>query len=105
MFQLTQRQIDHGVFGLTASALFALFVNNLLTPNSPVAPLHGFIAVLVCVGVWAAYWRGWNAARVVLAAGLTLLIVFGAPAAGLRAFSPSAFVAPAIALVFGSPLV
>lgn len=102
--QLTQRQIDHGVFGVVTVGLFLLLVNNALSPVPAVPVLDSLVAVLVFGGIWAAYWRGWKYARVLFVIGLTLLTIFGIPQASIQDFAPSVFVVPAITLVLSSPL-
>ncbi len=102
--QLTQRQIDHGVFGVVTGGLFLLLINNALSPAPAVPVLDSLVAVLVFGGIWAAYWRGWKYARVVFIIGLTLLTIFGIPQASIQDFAPSVFVVPAITLVLSSPL-
>lgn len=104
MIRLTQRQIEHGVFGVATVGLFLLCVINTLSPAPPVPVLDSAIAVLVFGGVWAAYWRGWKYARQLLIIGLALLTIFGIPAASLQDFVPSVLVVPAITLILGSPL-
>jgi rsbT co-antagonist protein RsbR len=104
MMQLTQRQIDHGVFGVVTVGLFLLLVNNALSPVPAVPVLDSLVAVLVFGGIWAAYWQGWKYAQVVFIIGLTVLTIFGIPQATIQDFVPSVFVVPAITLVLSSPL-
>ncbi len=104
MIRLTQRQINHGVFGLVTIGLFLLFVHNVIVPDPPVPPLESCVAVLVFGGIWAAYWRGWRYAESSLIIGVTLLTMFGIPQETISDFVPSVLVVPAIALVIASPI-
>ncbi|MBK9944042.1 MAG: STAS domain-containing protein [Kouleothrix sp.] len=104
MIRLTQHQIEHGVFGLVTVGLFLLLILNAFSPAPAVSVVDSAIAVLVFGGIWAAYWRGWAYAWMLLIIGLTLLTIFGIPAATLQDFVPSVLVVPAITLIFGSPL-
>ncbi len=84
--QLTQRQIDHGVFGVVTVGLLLLLVNNVLLPAPTMPVFDGLVVVLVFGGIWAAYWRGWKYARVIFISGLTLLTIFGIPQATIQDF-------------------
>jgi rsbT co-antagonist protein RsbR len=104
VIRLTQRQINHGAFGLLVAVTLATLVNGLIpAPQlSVLVPAGGGLAI--CGGLWFAYWRGWQIARQVSIVLLTILVAIGMPDASLQrdTFSQTIFVVPALALVLTS---
>lgn len=105
MFQLTQRQINYGVFGLTTgltaiTLVFVFFVH----PRWNV--LAQAIAALALSGsLWFAYWRGWDQARYALLVFMTLVVAIGTGDEFLRDhFNHVIYAVPAMALVLAGPL-
>jgi anti-anti-sigma factor len=105
MFVLTQRQINHGVFGLLTIISCAILLLIIFTEPSLLTVLPTLVTCAVCGGLWLAYWRGWETARPVLIAVLTCLVCIGLPQEGIQAnFNHSVYVIPALALVLTGPV-
>lgn len=104
MIRLTQRQIDHGVFGLITGALaVALIVRLFESSASPLTPLTA-VTLVISAALWLAYWRRWAYAKHVLVIILTLIMAFGAPVDSFsRQVTHSLYVAPVLALVLTGP--
>lgn len=105
MFQLTQRQINHGVFGLTTglTAIGLVFVFFVFPRWNVLA--SGIAALVFSSSLWFAYWRGWDQARYTLLVLMTLVVAIGTDTEFLRNhFNHVIYVVPAIALVLAGPL-
>ncbi len=105
MFQLTQRQINYGVFGLTTgltaiTLVFVFFVH----PSWNVLG-QAIVALAFSGGLWFAYWRGWDQARYALLVLMTLVVAIGTGDEFLRDhFNHMIYAVPAMALVLAGPL-
>lgn len=77
MFQLTQRQINYGVFGLTTglTAIALVFVFFVYPRWNVLA--SGIAALVFSSSLWFAYWRGWDQARHTLLVLMTLVVAIG----------------------------
>lgn len=105
MFQLTQRQINYGVFGLTTglTAIALVFVFFVYPRWNVLA--SGIAALVFSSSLWFAYWRGWDQARHTLLVLMTLVVAIGTDTEFLRNhFNHVIYVVPAIALVLAGPL-
>ncbi|MCS6883268.1 MAG: STAS domain-containing protein [Oscillochloridaceae bacterium] len=105
MFQLTQRQINYGVFGLTTalSAITLVFVS-LFYPHWEVLA-QALVALALSGGLWFAYWRGWDQARYALLVFMTVVVAVGTDDEFLRdGFNHVIYAVPAMALVLAGPL-
>jgi len=99
---LTQRQINHGIFGVLTVGGLLLFISGLAGSLDPTAVFAILIATVLSGGFWAAYWRGWDYARygtVILLTLVTGLGIFDVT----RQFDPVIFIAPLIALILTGP--
>lgn len=105
LLNLTQRQINHGVFGLTVgtSAVMLIVLLNAAFPWNVLVQV--FIGLALSSALWAAYWSGWEQARYVLIIGFVLIIAIGTDDFFLRdRFNHVVYVAPTIALVLAGPI-
>ena len=100
--QLTQRQIHHGVFGLLTVGGLLLLINALATGLNAVSTVAILIGTLLSGGLWIAYWRGWEQARLAVVILITLLIALGIQDVSGN-FDIIIFVAPVMALILTQP--
>lgn len=103
---LTQRQINHGVFGLlfivTAATLTLLLFRPNVIGSSLVLAAGAFG---VCGLLWVAYWRGWNYAPQTLIVLLTALVAFAMPTEIFdQEFNHAIYIMPVLALVLTGPI-
>jgi len=105
MVQLTQRQINHGVFGLTTglaviTLVFVFFVDPQWHVLAQALVIFAFSGAL-----WFAYYRGWDQARYALLVVMTLIVAIGTGEEFLRDhFNHVVYTVPAMALVLAGPL-
>ena len=105
MVQLTQRQINHGVFGLTTGlAVITLVFVFFVDPQ-----WHVLVQALVIFAfsstLWFAYSRGWDEARYALLVFMTLIVAIGTGEEFLLDhFNHLIYTVPAMALVLAGPL-
>ncbi|ABU59894.1 STAS domain-containing protein [Roseiflexus castenholzii] len=105
MIRLTQRQINHGVFGLlNGLALIAIGFSIFPTPQ-----WHAIIPVLAGLAfgssLWFAYWRGWEPARPLLILLLTVIVALGTAETFIATrFNHTLYTIPALALVLTGPV-
>ena len=99
---LTQRQIDHGVFGLLTVGGLLLLMNSLATGLNTVSTVAILIGTLLSGGLWIGYWRGWEHARLAVVILVTLLISLGIQNVS-RDFDIIVFIAPVMALILTQP--
>lgn len=103
--RLTQRQINHGIFGFCFSmSLIALAVALAVEEMNRLIPTAVACGIVSAV-LWAAYGHGWEPARKLLVVLLTLIFAVGiAPETTPQMFDHAIYIVPAIALVLTGPL-
>ncbi|MCS6842239.1 MAG: STAS domain-containing protein, partial [Roseiflexus sp.] len=104
VIRLTQRQINHGAFGLISGMAAVILLMALFSPpmRSSFMPIATGLAI--SSGLWFAYWRGYEWSRYTLITLLTLVVIFGADEQHLqRQFNHIIYAVPALALVLTSP--
>ncbi len=106
MIRLTQRQINHGTFGLLNG--LALIVLLLSIPSLFEGKWNTTIIITVGLvisgSLWFAYWRGWEPARPLLIVFLSAVVAIGASDQFLAShFNHLVYTIPALALVLTSP--
>jgi anti-anti-sigma regulatory factor len=99
---LTKRQLNHCVFGVVVVGGALLFASALAGGLNTASTLAILVATVLSVGLWAAYWRGWEYARHGAVILLTLLTAFGIQDVR-REFDPIVIVAPVMALLLTRP--
>src|SRR5689334_12586287 len=99
---LAKRQINHGVFGVVAVGGVLLLASALSGGLNMASTLAILVATVLSVGLWAAYWRGWETARHSAVILLTLLTAFGIHDVR-REFDPIVIIAPVMALLLTRP--
>jgi anti-anti-sigma regulatory factor len=99
---LTQRQIHHGVFGLLTIGGLLLLMNTLATRSNAASTAAILIGILLSGGLWIAYWRGWEHARLAVVVLITLLIALGIQDVS-RGYDIIIFIAPVTALILTQP--
>jgi hypothetical protein len=105
MIKLSQRQINHGVFGLLTGMIGADLVTILLDRKFIDVLALAAITLIICAALWAAYWRGWEYARHTLVVLITAVAAFGMPAESMQQhFSHAIYIAPILALVLAGPV-
>lgn len=102
---MTQRQINHGVFGLMTGVAISVCGLLLTAPTPSAVSLLAIGAyALACVVLWLAYWRRWEHARHTLVVILTLILAFSIVEGGAQqGFSHMIYAVPVLALVLTSP--
>jgi anti-anti-sigma regulatory factor len=101
--KLTQRQINHGVFGLLTIGGFLLVLSSILSSLNTLTIVALLSGTLLSAGLWAAYWRGWAYACPGLVLLLTLLTGIGIQDVTTQ-FDPIIFIAPVLALILTRPI-
>jgi rsbT co-antagonist protein RsbR len=106
MLRLTQRQINHGVFGLMTGVAVSVFGLLLTMPTASSTSRLAIAAyTLACVVLWVAYWRQWEYARHALVSILTLILATSMAGGGAQqSFSHIIYAIPVLALVLTSPV-
>ncbi|MEO7908363.1 MAG: STAS domain-containing protein [Roseiflexaceae bacterium] len=99
---LTQRQIHHGVFGLLTVGGLLLLINSFAIALNSVSTVAILIGTLLAGGLWIAYWRGWEHARLAVVILVTLLITLGIQDVS-RDYDIIIFIAPVVALILTQP--
>jgi anti-anti-sigma regulatory factor len=99
---LTQRQIHHGVFGLLTIGGLLLLINSLAIGLNTVSTVAILTGTLLAAGLWIAYWRGWEQARLAVVILVTLLISLGIQDVS-RSYDIIVFIAPITALILVQP--
>src|SRR5262249_31553431 len=99
---LTQRQINHGIFGVLTVGGLLLWISALGSAFDSIATLEILIATILTGALWGAYWRGWEHARHIVTVLLTLMVGLGVPDV-TRQFDPLIFIPPLIALILTGP--
>src|SRR5262245_2918527 len=99
---LTQRQINHGVFGVLTIGGLLLLISVWATALGPTAEMTVLIGTVVCGGLWAAYRWGWEYARHTAVIFLTLLAGLGIPDA-IQLYEPVIVLVPLMALILTRP--
>lgn len=105
LFSLTQRQINHGVFGLTVGMSAITLISLLITVSSWDVLAQAFLTLALSSALWAAYWFGWEQARYVLIIGFVLIVAVGTSDVFLRdRFNHVIYAPPTMALVLAGPI-
>lgn len=99
---LSQRQINHGIFGVVTVGGLLLWISALVSGFDPNATFEILIATILSGGLWIAYWRGWEHACHIVTLLLTLMVGVGIPDV-TKQFDPLIFVPPLIALILTGP--
>jgi rsbT co-antagonist protein RsbR len=99
---LTQRQINHGVFGVLTIGGLLLLISVWATALGPTTEITVLIGTVVSGGLWAAYRWGWEYARHSAVIFLTLLAGLGIPDV-TQQFDPLIFIVPLMALLLTGP--
>ncbi|MCS6842542.1 MAG: STAS domain-containing protein [Roseiflexus sp.] len=105
MIRLTQRQINHGAFGL----INGLSVLTLVISFFPEPRWYAIIPIIAGLalssGLWFAYWREWDPARPVLIVFLSLVVALGMSDQFLTShFNHVIYAIPTLALVLTGPV-
>jgi rsbT co-antagonist protein RsbR len=100
---LTQRQIHHGVFGLLTVGGLLLLISSLASALNIQSTAAILIGTLLSGGLWIAYWRGWEHARLAVVILVTLLTALGIQDVS-RDYDIIIFIAPVMALILTQPL-
>jgi rsbT co-antagonist protein RsbR len=100
---LTQRQIHHGVFGMLTVGGLLLLMNSLATALNTVSTVAILLGTLLTGGLWIAYWRGWEPARLAVVIIVTLLIALGIQDVS-STYDIIIFIAPVMALILTQPV-
>lgn len=102
--QITQRQAVHGVFLIQIITVISIGIVSLLNPATDRNGLWIIFLVLAGLGgLWVAYWRGWDHARQVNAALLTVAVALGTPAPLLTNVNIEIISIPVVILVISGP--
>jgi len=99
---LTQRQIHHGVFGLITFGGLLLLLNSLVVALNTQSTAAILIGIMLSAGLWFAYWRGWEHARLAVVILVTLLAALGIKDVS-RSYDIIIFIAPVMALILTQP--
>ena len=99
---LTQRQIHHGVFGLLTIGGLLLLLNSFATGLNTVSTVAILSGTLIAGGLWIAYWRGWEQARLTVVILITLLTALGIQDVS-HDYDSIIFIAPIMALILTQP--
>ena len=99
---LTQRQIHHGVFGLVTVGGLLLLISSLATALNTREIATILIGTVLSGGLWIAYWRGWENARLAVVILVTLLTALGIQNVS-RDYDILIFIAPVMALILTQP--
>src|SRR5687767_11402060 len=99
---LTQRQINHGVFGVLTVGGLLLWISALASAFDSIATLEILITTILAGALWGAYWRGWDNASQIVTMLLTVMVGLGIPDV-TRQFDPLIFMPPLIALILTRP--
>jgi rsbT co-antagonist protein RsbR len=99
---LTQRQIHHGVFGLVTIGGLLLLISSLASALNIQSTAAILIGTLLSGGLWIAYWRGWEHARLAVVILVTLLTALGIQDVS-RDYDIIIFIAPVMALILTQP--
>jgi anti-anti-sigma regulatory factor len=99
---LTQRQIQHGVFSLLTVGGLLLLINSFAIALNTVSTVAILIGTLLSGGLWIAYWRGWEYARLAAVILITLLTALGIQDVS-RDYDIIIFIAPVMALILTRP--
>jgi anti-anti-sigma regulatory factor len=107
VIRLTQRQINHGTFGLlngmVAIGLLIAFLSFSEGGWSTIIPVA--TGMVISGSLWFAYWRGWESARLLLIVFLTLVVALGMGDQFLAShFNHVIYVVPALALALAGPV-
>jgi rsbT co-antagonist protein RsbR len=102
LVHLTQRQIHHGVFGLLTIGGLLLLINSFAIGLNTVSTVAILSGTLFTGGLWVAYWRGWEYARLAIVVVITLLIALGIQDVS-REYDIIIFIAPIMALILTQP--
>ncbi len=104
MFRLTQKQINHGVFGLITGVAGITFIVLLALNTERESLLPIGAGAVICGALWGAYAYGWEGSRYALVILLTLLVIVGVDPKYLKpAFHHILYTVPVIALVLTGP--
>jgi rsbT co-antagonist protein RsbR len=95
---LSQRQINHGVFGVLTIGGLLLLISVFASALGPTVEIMVLIGIVVSGGLWAAYRWGWEHARHSAIIFLTLLAGLGIPDV-TQQFDPLIFIVPLMALI------
>ncbi|MCS6938604.1 MAG: STAS domain-containing protein [Roseiflexaceae bacterium] len=105
MIRLTQRLINHGVFGLIFAISMLALVLTLIPEPRWSSFLPTAVSVVVTGMLWLAYWRGYEWSRYVLVALLGLVVVFSINTEYVQPqFNHLIYTIPALALVLTGPV-
>jgi anti-anti-sigma regulatory factor len=99
---LNQRQIQHGVFGLLTVGSLLLLMSSVAIGLNTVAIAAILIATMFAGGLWIAYWRGWEYARLSVIMLITLVTALGIQDVS-RDYDIVIFIAPVMALILIQP--
>ncbi len=104
MIRMTQRQINHGVFGLfNGMAMVGLLLSFFPQPTwEGIFPV--FMSMVIGSSLWFAYWRSWEPARPLFIILISLVVGFSIDVQYLTGyFRHTIYVVPVIALVLAGP--
>lgn len=104
MFRVTQRQINHGIFGILTilSGITAVIMPFINTPFITIVLTA--IGCGICGALWLTYAQGWEASRYALVVLLTLPVGFGEQTENIQSgFYHIVYTVPVIALVLTNP--
>lgn len=105
MIRLTQRQINHGAFGLiNGLSVLTLVISFFPEPRwDAIIPIIAGLAL--SSGLWFAYWRRWEPARPLLIVFLTVVLAIGVSDQFLAShFNHLIYTIPALALALTGPV-
>jgi anti-anti-sigma factor len=103
-FHVTQRQVGLALLGILAVLIFPVLINGIMK-SLPLEELAGtIVAQLLALGLFVAYWRGFEPARHMAVILFTLLTAITLPDPFVREqLSLAVIVPPVLALVLASP--
>lgn len=104
MIRLTQRQINHGTFGLLSGMSFVGLLLSFFSGGGWQSVMPIAVGVAMSGSLWFAYWRGWEPARQLLVVFLTLVAAFSIDDRYIVPyFNHVIYAVPAAALVLAGP--
>lgn len=105
MIRLTQRQINHGTFGLITGLSVLILIISLFPEPQWQAIVPIIAGLTTSSGLWYAYWRRWEPSRPLLIVFLTLVVALGVSDRFLAShFNHVIYAIPTLALVLTGPV-